>query len=343
MARPVPPVTATAPERVVAALRAAGEPTRLRILALLADGELNVSDLTAILAQSQPRISRHLRLLTDAGLVDRHREGSWAFFRLAEAGAGASLGRAVVRHLAPDDAALAADRARLAEQRQARASSAAAYFGAHAAEWDQIRALHVEERAVERAIRRVLGPAPVGTLVDIGTGTGRIIELLGGRAERAVGIDASPAMLAVARANLAGAGLAHVQLRQGDVYALPLRDGSADLVVLHQVLHFLDEPGRAIAEAARVLHPQGRLLVVDFAPHELEFLRDAHAHRRLGFTAEAVEQWIRQAQLEPLRHQTLPPPGGAPDKLTVSLWLARDPRLVVDPPLPARPAESRLA
>jgi ubiquinone/menaquinone biosynthesis C-methylase UbiE len=149
-------------------------------------------------------------------------------------------------------------------------------------------------------------------------------------------------MLAVARANLAAAGLAEVQLRQGDVYALPLPDGTADLVVLHQVLHFLDEPARAIAEAARILRPQGRLLVVDFAPHELEFLREAHAHRRLGFAAEAVEQWIAQAGLAPLRHEALPPPGGAPGKLTVSLWLARDPRVVVDTPLSAA-AEHRFA
>lgn len=342
MAARLPTAVPTAPEHALAALRAAGEPTRLRILALLAEGELNVSDLTAILGQSQPRISRHLKLLVDAGLVERHREGSWAFFRLAESGAGASLGRAVVAHLAPEAATLAADRARLAEQRRAGAQRAAAYFSAHAVEWDQIRALHVEEAAVERAIRRGLGTARIGTLVDVGTGTGRIIELLADRIARAIGIDASPAMLAVARANLAAAGLAEVQLRQGDVYALPLPDGTADLVVLHQVLHFLDEPARAIAEAARILRPQGRLLVVDFAPHELEFLREAHAHRRLGFAAEAVEQWIAQAGLAPLRHEALPPPGGAPGKLTVSLWLARDPRVVVDTPLSAA-AEHRFA
>jgi ubiquinone/menaquinone biosynthesis C-methylase UbiE/DNA-binding transcriptional ArsR family regulator len=323
-------------EDVLAALRAAGEPTRLRILALLAEGELNVSDLTAILDQSQPRISRHLKLLVDAGLVERHREGSWAFFRLADAGAVAELGRAAVAQLAADDPALLGDRARLAAQRQARAARAAAYFGAHAAQWDEIRTLHVEESTVERAIRRAVGTKSVGTLLDIGTGTGRIIEVLADRIEAAIGIDASPAMLAVARANLALAGLSsQTQLRQGDVYLLPVPDGCADLVVLYQVLHFLEEPGRAIAEAARTLRPQGRLLVVDFAPHELEFLRDTQAHRRLGFAAEAVEQWIRHAGLEPVSRETLPPPGTAPGKLTVSLWLARDPRTVVDAPVPA--------
>jgi ubiquinone/menaquinone biosynthesis C-methylase UbiE/DNA-binding transcriptional ArsR family regulator len=332
-------MTGAPPEDVLAALRAAGEPTRLRILALLAEGELNVSDLMAILDQSQPRISRHLKLLADAGLVERHREGSWAFFRLSDRGADAGLGRFVVGLLSATDPALAGDRARLDAQRRARAAGAAAYFGAHAAEWDQIRALYVEEEAVERAIRRVLGTAPVRTLLDIGTGTGRIIELLSDRIETAIGIDASPAMLAVARANLAVAGLsARSQLRQGDVYDLPVPAASADLVVLHQVLHFLDEPGRAIAEAARTLRPQGRLLVVDFAPHELEFLREAQAHRRLGFAHETVEQWLSQAGLEPVSQESLPPPGAMPGKLTVSLWLARDPRVVMDAPIPAAAA-----
>lgn len=318
---------------VLGALRAAGEPTRLRLLALLANGELNVTDLTEILGQSQPRISRHLKLMAGAGLIERHREGSWAFFRLSHDGPGAALAQAVVARISPDEPILARDRERLAEVRAARADAAAAYFREHANDWAKIRALHVEEAAVEAAIREAIGPKPVRALLDIGTGTGRIIEIVGTQADRAVGIDLSVDMLAVARANLAKLGLSKVQLRQGDVYALPVQPQSFDLVVIHQVLHFLDEPARAIREAARALAPGGRLLIVDFAPHELEFLREAHAHRRLGFAADTIEQWVTKAGLKPELHRDLAPPGGARDKLTVSLWLARDPRVVTDLPL----------
>jgi ubiquinone/menaquinone biosynthesis C-methylase UbiE len=321
-------------DAILGCLRATGEPSRLRIVALVADGELNVTDLTEILGQSQPRISRHLRVLTDAGVLERRREGSWAFFQLAEQGAVAGLARAIVASL--DPAALALDRERLAKVRAGRAEAAAAYFRAHAEEWDRIRALHVEEAAVERAMLEVLGPAPVGALLDVGAGTGRTIELIGPRAEKVFGVDRSPDMLAVARANLARAGLARVQLRQGDIDDLPVPQNSFDLVLVHQVLHFLDEPARAIRAAARALRPGGRLLIVDFAPHELEFLRDTQAHRRLGFAGEQVEGWIEQAGLQPVLQRDLPPPDGAADKLTVSIWLARDPRIAADPP-PAAP------
>ena len=300
---------------------------------MLALGELNVSDLTEILGQSQPRISRHLKLLTEAGLIERQREGSWAFFRLAGSEPGAGLARALIARLDGDDAELTRDRERLAEVRAGRAEAAAAYFREHARDWENIRALHVEETAVEAAIHAAVGTKPVRALLDIGTGTGRIIELVGPQADRAVGVDASLDMLAVARANLARQGLISAQLRQGDIYALPVQPQSFDLVVVHQVLHFLDEPAKAIREAARALAPGGRLLIVDFAPHELEFLRDAHAHRRLGFASETVEQWLRQAGLEPELHRDLAPPGGEQDKLTVSLWLARDPRVVTDLPI----------
>jgi ubiquinone/menaquinone biosynthesis C-methylase UbiE len=317
---------------VLGALRAAGEPTRLRLLALLANGELNVTDLTEILGQSQPRISRHLKLMASAGLVERQREGSWAFFRLAHDGPGAALAAAVVSRLSPDETTLIRDRERLAEVRAARAEEAAAYFREHAKDWAKIRTLHVEEAAVEAAIRDAVGAKPVRALLDIGTGTGRIIEIVGAQADRAVGVDLSLDMLAVARANLAKLGLAKAQLRQGDVYALPVQPQSFDLVVIQQVLHFLDEPARAIREAARALAPGGRLLIVDFAPHDLEFLREAHAHRRLGFAPDVVEQWMKQAGLKPELHRDLAPPGGARDKLTVSLWLARDTRVITDLP-----------
>jgi ubiquinone/menaquinone biosynthesis C-methylase UbiE/Fe2+ or Zn2+ uptake regulation protein len=310
-----------------AALKAAGEGTRLRVLALLAEAELTVSDLTDILRQSQPRISRHLRLLVEAGLVGRHREGNWAFFRLAEHGGGATVAHDLIARLDPADPVVVRDRERLAEVRTARAAAAQAYFRRHAAEWDRIRRLHVADAAVEAAVAAALADRPFRSLLDLGTGTGRILELLGPGIERGLGIDLSPDMLALARARLERAGLRHCSVRQGDIYDLAVPRDSFDVVVIHQVLHYLDDGAKAIREAARVLRPDGRLLVVDFAPHDLEFLREEQAHRRLGFADETVVQWMAAAGLEVVLHKSLPPEPGSEGKIAVSLWLGRDPRI----------------
>jgi len=307
-----------------AALKAAGEETRLRVLALLSEAELTVSDLTDILRQSQPRISRHLKLLAEAGLIERFREGTWAFFRLAEQGGGSEVARALLARLNPADPTIARDRDRLASVRAARAAAAQAYFRAHAAEWDRIRKLHVADAAVEAAIRAALADKPFHSLLDLGTGTGRMLELFGAEIERGLGLDLSLDMLALARDRLERAGLKHCSVRQGDLYDLPLANASFEVVILHQVLHFLDDGARAIREAARVLRPGGRLLVVDFAPHELEFLREQHAHRRLGFAPETVTQWMTASGLEPVMHKSLSPEPGSDGKIAVSLWLARD-------------------
>jgi ubiquinone/menaquinone biosynthesis C-methylase UbiE/DNA-binding transcriptional ArsR family regulator len=315
---------------LTATLKAAGEPTRLRILALLAEAELTVSDLTEILRQSQPRLSRHLRLLNEAELVDRFREGSWAFFRLGERGGTAELARALIGRLKTDDATVLRDRERLTAVRASRAAAAQNYFRRHAAEWDRIRRLHVADAAVESAIRTALADKPIRSLLDLGTGTGRMLELFGADIERGLGLDLSLDMLALARARLDRAGLKHCSVRRGDIYDLALPRDSFDVVIIHQVLHFLDDSAHAIAEAARVLRPGGRLLVVDFAPHDLEFLREEHAHRRLGFAAETVTQWLEAAGLDVLRRETLPP--GPHGKIAVSLWLARDPRIVLAAP-----------
>jgi ubiquinone/menaquinone biosynthesis C-methylase UbiE/DNA-binding transcriptional ArsR family regulator len=315
---------------LTATLKAAGEPTRLRILALLAEAELTVSDLTEILRQSQPRLSRHLRLLNEAELVDRFREGSWAFFRLGERGGTAELARALIGRLKTDDATVLRDRERLTAVRASRAAAAQNYFRRHAAEWDRIRRLHVADAAVESAIRTALADKPIRSLLDLGTGTGRMLELFGADIERGLGLDLSLDMLALARARLDRAGLKHCSIRHGDIYDLALPRDSFDVVIIHQVLHFLDDSAHAIAEAARVLRPGGRLLVVDFAPHDLEFLREEHAHRRLGFAAETVTQWLEAAGLDVLRQETLPP--GPHGKIAVSLWLARDPRIVLAAP-----------
>jgi ArsR family transcriptional regulator len=312
-------------DTVLSALRGAAEPTRLRLLALCANAELTVSDLTQILGQSQPRVSRHLKVLCEAGLLERSREGTSAFFRLTRRGEAGMLARTLSGLAAGEgvnDALIARDRNRLEAVKRARAAAAAAYFRDNAARWDRIRSLHVDDGVVERVLLKCLGHEPVGDLLDIGTGTGRMLELLADRVETGTGIDLSREMLAVARARLERAGLSHCSLRQGDMYQLPWSEGSFDAVTIHQVLHYAEDPAQAVAEAARVLRPGGRVVIVDFAPHDLANLRDEHAHRHLGFADAEVLRWLREAGLaaEPPIH--LP---GVP--LTVTLWAARRPAL----------------
>lgn len=311
-------------EQLLASLRAAGDPTRLRLLAVLARAELTVTELTQVLGQSQPRLSRHLKLLVSAGLLNRFQEGSWVFFRPAEKGAGGALVRFLIERIRADDPTIARDLERLAVVRQQRAEAAAAYFRARAAEWNEIRTLHIAEKEVDAAILELLGEASLGDLVDLGTGTGRLLELLASRARSAIGVDLSREMLAIARHALDRPELRHVQVRQGDIYALNLESASADLVTIHLVLHYLDDPAAAILEAARLLRPGGRLLIVDFAPHDLEFLRDEHAHRRLGFTNDEIAGWCREAGLVvETSRQLRPSASPTGQNLTVMLWLAR--------------------
>jgi ubiquinone/menaquinone biosynthesis C-methylase UbiE len=310
-------------DNLLKGLRAIGEASRLRLLHLLFHGELNVTEITQILNQSQPRISRHLKLMCDAGLLDRYREGSWVLFRLRDKGEGAALAQSILPLLPRKAAQLERDLKELQSVREARAKAAQQFFRANAANWHRIRALHVSEAEVEQAWLGVLGEGPIDTLVDLGTGTGRVLQLLAPRARQAIGIDTSREMLAAARANLEQPAYRHAQVRQADVALLPFGDRSVDLVTIHQVLHYLDDPARAIGEAARILRPGGRLLVVDFAPHELEFLREEQAHRRLGIAPDHMAGWLARAGLELAHFSTLKPPKSlAKAGLTVSLWLA---------------------
>ncbi|HZY67299.1 MAG TPA: metalloregulator ArsR/SmtB family transcription factor [Devosia sp.] len=308
---------------LVGALKAAGETTRLRLLALLGEGEHTVKDLTEILGQSQPRVSRHLKLLADAGLVTRNAEGAWAYYRLAEPAPAADLGRWLVARLSPDDPARLRDRIRLESIRAAQQAQAAAYFATVAGRWDELRQLHVPEEAVEAAILHALEGRVVDLLVDLGTGTGRMLELLKDHYRRGIGIDASREMLAVARAKLTAANIGHAQVRLGDIADLDGSAGLADLIVIHQVLHYFDDPGRALLQARRALKPGGEFLIVDFAPHELERLRTEHAHRRLGIGAGQMQGWARAADLRVADLTTFPPTTGA-EGLTVCLWRLQD-------------------
>jgi ArsR family transcriptional regulator len=320
-------------DTMVDILKAAAESSRLRILALLSRGDLTVSDLTEILNQSQPRVSRHLKLLMEAGLIDRYQEGSWAFFRLSDADASRDFVVGLVSGIKPADAQVERDLERLAAVKNRRQTRAAEYFSQNAASWDHIRALHVPDRAVETALLKLVGKRPFQSMLDLGTGTGRILEIFAPLYRRGVGIDMSREMLSVARANLDKAGISNAQVRQGDIFSPPVERDSFDLVTVHQVLHFLDDPARAIREAARLLRPAGRLVIVDFAPHNLEFLRDEHAHQRLGFSDRQIGEWLSEAGLDLEETQEFEPRGGdAEARLTVKLWLGRDRRLLIADP-----------
>ena len=294
---------------------ALGDLTRLRILALLRRMELSVGELAQVLGQSQPRVSRHVKILVDAELAERRKEGSWVFVALGDREAVEPMVAAMDRWTAgTPDPWVVADVARLAAVRADRAASAAAWFEDHAGEWDAIRSLHVADSEIEEAMAGLIGDGDLGTLIDIGTGTGRMLELFGDRADAALGIDRSSEMLRLARAKLHGR--ANTELRQADLYALPMGDGAADIAILHHVLHFAQQPGAAIAEAARVLGPGGRLLIADFAPHDREELRQKAAHSRLGFADEQMAGWFGPAGLALADTRTLE--GG---ELTVKLWL----------------------
>jgi ubiquinone/menaquinone biosynthesis C-methylase UbiE len=316
--------------RMVDTLKAAAETSRLRILVLLSRGDLTVSDLTVILNQSQPRVSRHLKLLLEAGLIGRYQEGSWAFFRLSDVEAAREFALGLVSRVETTDPLIERDLERLASVKRKNRERAAEYFSANAAQWDQLRALHVPDDAVEAALQAFVGKQPFQAMLDLGTGTGRLLEIFAPLYRRGVGIDMSREMLSVARANLDKAGVAHAQVRQGDIYALPVDRDAFDLVTIHQVLHYLDNPGVAIAEAARTLRPSGRLVIVDFAAHDLEFLREEQAHVRLGFSDRQIADWLKEAGLEQVETVAFKPAGQ--QGLTVKLWAGRDRRILLAQP-----------
>ena len=305
-------------DSLLTGLRAAADPSRLRLLLACAQGEWTVTELTQVLAQSQPRVSRHLKLLADAGLLERFREGSWVFYRRAQTGTGARLARSLCRLLPGDHRDLVLDRQRLAGVRAARQAQAARYFAEKAASWDRVRSLYDDETKVEAALLAAFAQQAPRNLLDIGTGTGRVLQLFAPQIGFGLGVDLSREMLAVARANLDRTSLRNCQVRHGDMYHLPLPDAGFEAATLHNVLHFADDPGAALTEAARVLTPGGRLAVVDFAPHQLEFLRREHAHRRLGFADAEIRKWFIAAGLElgsPIRLEG--------DPLTVVIWPGR--------------------
>ena len=307
-------------EMLLNRLKAAAEPTRLRILSICARGELTVSELTHILRQSQPRVSRHLKLLCDAGLLNRFQEGTWVFYRLADRVGSRSyaLCQQIIGLIPENDPQVRRDMQRLADVRRARHDVADAYFRENASRWDQIRSMHVDDTEVEAMLLAVLPHDAGKCLIDIGTGTGRILELMAPRVSRSVGIDSSREMLALARSRLDTLGIRGCQVRQGDMYQLREDDAGFDIAILYQVLHYADNPAAVVIEAGRVLAPGGVLAIVDFEPHDVEELRDSHAHRRLGFEDAEIARLLDDADVRTLEMRELP---GHP--LTVKIWIGR--------------------
>lgn len=333
-------------DRAVSVLKAAAEPTRLRILMLLARHELTVKDLTNVLGQSQPRISRHLKLLAEAGLIDRFREGGWVNLRLCQPVAGSGIPQTILNWLDPNDPLLRRDMERAQEVIEQRTREAQAFFEKHAGAWDEIRARHMDEARVEAAMHRMLGSGPFELFVDLGTGTGRVLELFASAYARGIGIDANQAMLGYARSRLEAGHLEHAQVRHGDICNLVLPDNSADAIAMHQVLNVIGDPCSAIREAARILAPGGRMLVADFAPHDHEALRAQFAHTHLGISPDTFAEWIADAGLHLLSTEAVSPPesrrsgGDCRDTaaLTVLLWLAEKP-VRGGPQRPIKPAD----
>ena len=302
-------------------LRAAGEPTRLRVLVALERFDLTVSELCRVLDQSQPRVSRHLKLLSEAGLIVRRTEGTSAFFSATASEPARGLVQTMLDTVDPDDPTLERDRSRLDDVAVVRASRAAQYFETIAPEWDRIRRLHMAEDIVEQAIVDHVATAEIGTLIDIGTGTGRVLELVAPYIDHGHGVDTSREMLAIARSRLDKPELRHCHVRQGSVYDLDFEPDSADMAIVHLVLHYLEDPATAIAQAARVLRPDGLLVVVDFAPHDRSELRTEMAHRHLGIDDADLRQWCGHAGLTEITTRPLNTPT-ARRPLVATMWTA---------------------
>ena len=307
--------------QLLLALRAAGESTRLRILAALKQSELTVSEITRILDQSQPRVSRHLKLLCDSGLLERYQEGAWVFHRISDRDNVRDITRGLIDLIDLSDPALERDQKKLREIREEKTRQAARYFTEHAAEWDSIRERMVSDASIERRMLESVGDRPIELFVDLGTGTGRILEIFAPRVRKGIGFDLSREMLSIARSNLENAGITHCTVRRSDICNIDMPDQSADVITIHQVLHYFDNPEQAIEESARLLRPGGRLLVVDFLPHNLEFLREMHAHQRLGFSTGAMQQWCERSGMTVIHREELSRDVDDGQSLTAGLWV----------------------
>ncbi len=307
-------------DQLLHALRAAGEPTRIRILAALRQNELTVSELTYILDQSQPRVSRHLKLLCDSGLLQRYQEGAWVFHRISDQYPMQTIASGLTTLIDMQDPGLVRDQKKLQEVRLEKTRRAEEYFSEHAGEWDTVRSMIAPDRAIEARLLQFAESIRANLFLDLGTGTGRILEIFSPQAVKGIGYDLNRAMLTVARSKLENAGIINCTVRQGDICNINLPDNCADLITIHQVLHYCENPAQAIGEAARLLHPGGELLIVDLLPHDVEFLRERHAHRRLGFAPDTMATWCHSHALSVARHEVLTHHAPDQESLDVGLW-----------------------
>lgn len=310
--------------QLLLALRAAGESTRLRILAALKQSELTVSELTLVLDQSQPRVSRHLKLLCDSGLLERYQEGAWVFHRISDREGVRDIAKGLLEMINLNDNELERDQQKLQQIRKDKTRLAAAYFSQHAAEWDSIRERMVSDADIERRLIEQVCNRDIDLFLDLGTGTGRILEILAPYVRKGIGFDLSKEMLNVARSNLENAGVSNCTVRRSDIHSIGLNDNCADVITIHQVLHYCINPELVVKESARLLKPGGQLLIVDFLPHDLEFLRERHAHQRLGFAKSTLSQWCSKHGFTHIRHEALEARHSATQEqmLTVGLWSA---------------------
>lgn len=289
------------------ALRAAGEQTRLRILALCAQHELSVTDLIQVLGQTQSRVSRHLKILVEAGLLERYQEGQWARYRLAGQGsvipgqdsnkAGISLARYILQNIDMMSPVFRRDHEILTRRMDARQQRIQQFFRENAPKWEEMRAELVNQPAIDAHIRDVLLAKPVKHFLDVGTGTGKALLELGPSIGAGIGIDNSFAMLDIARNNIEESNLNNCQVRHADMTQMPYEAKTFDTALVHMVLHYSETPPLVISEIARVLTKGGRVLIIDLVRHENTEIRTALQHLWPGFDKEEMEDWLSQAGL----------------------------------------------
>ena len=306
-------------ERHALALKTLGHPERLRILALLSRGELTVSELVQILNLSQPRVTQYIKSLETAGIIERLKEGSWVFSRIRRGNEAISALVATTLATLPAHAPiLTADLRRLEDVRAERSVAAEAFFANVANDTGTLGDEYIPKANIESMLRKMAGKGPFEYMVDLGTGTGRMLEVFADRVTRGSGIDNNVHMLKVARHKLAKNNYNHIRVRQGDLNSTPLESELADLVTLHQVLHYLDDPQSAIIEAARLLTRNGIILIADFETHDQDEFRSEYAHRRLGFDDNDIEDWLAAAGLSLSRVETIKTQSSRPN---VKIWL----------------------
>jgi DNA-binding transcriptional ArsR family regulator len=302
----------TSYDNYIDALKAISEPTRFRLVRLCAQGELTVSELMRIVGQSQPRVSRHLKLLQDAGILERFREQHWVFYRVAQEEHYQLLVSGLIKQIEKNETIIQLDQSRLIELQAARATLSETFIETELPDWLRLHEYHGDTARFESAVQDALAEKTVGHLLDVATGTGRMLKIVGPLASSGVGIDLSKKMVTVARSVLAESGLAHLTVRQEDMYQMRFAARHFDTITIDQVLYFATNPDALIKETARVLKYGGRLLVVAFTAS-----KTAKTPPSVGIELSDIQQWIESAGLKITNTNILPG-----DSLDISLLVS---------------------